>query len=417
MTRRVWRRKLRIEKRLSKTFKKFAESGKAGGIVLIVCTVISLLVANSRFGEGYVGFWHQYVAGLSIEHWVNDALMAVFFLLIGLELQRELQNGELSDLRNAMLPILAATGGIALPALIHFMFNGGTATQAGLGIPMATDIAFALGVLALLGNRVPASLKIFLTALAVMDDLGAIIVIAVFYTAELSFLYLMGATVVFAALLATNKLLRVMSLWPYLLGGALMWFLMLKSGVHATIAGVLLAFTIPYSSVEDDATSPSHRLEEVLHKPVGFLILPVFALANTGIMIGANWTQDLLSVNSLGILLGLVVGKPVGIFLFSFGAVLLGVCRLPLDLAWRHVLGAGLLGGIGFTMSIFITNLAYTGQTDIINASKMAILVGSLIAGILGFVWLKFFGAPLASDPDYETMDFDDSPFPGTVTR
>ncbi|GGC10569.1 hypothetical protein GCM10011572_35000 [Pseudoduganella buxea] len=316
-----------------------------------------------------------------------------------------------------MLPIVAAAGGIVIPALIHFLFNRGTATQAGIGIPMATDIAFALGVLALLGSRVPASLKVFLTALAVMDDLGAIIVIAVFYTADLSFLYLLGAFAVFAGLLATNRVLRNISLWPYLLGGALMWFLMLKSGVHATIAGVLLAFAIPYSSTEDDVTSPSHRLEHVLHKPVAFLILPVFALANTGIAIGAGWAQELLSANSLGILLGLVLGKPVGIFLFSFGAVLLGLCRLPLDLSWRHVLGAGLLGGIGFTMSIFITNLAYTGAAGVINASKMAILLGSLVAGTLGFLWLKFLGAPLASDPDTETMDFDDAPLrnPGTA--
>ncbi len=309
-----------------------------------------------------------------------------------------------------MLPILAAAGGIAVPALIHFILNRGTPTQAGIGIPMATDIAFALGVLALLGSRVPASLKVFLTALAVMDDLGAIIVIAVFYTAELSFLYLAGALAVFAALLATNRIGRVLSLWPYLLGGALMWFLMLKSGVHATIAGVLLAFTIPYSHIEDDPASPSHRLEEMLHKPVAFLILPVFALANTGIVIGAGWAQDLLSANSLGILLGLVVGKPVGIFLFSLGAVLLGICRLPLDLAWRHVFGAGLLGGIGFTMSIFITNLAFMGEAGTINASKMAILLASLMAGVAGLIWLKFLGGPLASDPDTDTMDFDDAP-------
>ncbi len=401
---------MRIEKKLSNTFKQFTESGKAGGIVLIACTIVSLAIANSALGDAYLGFWRQYVGGLSIEHWVNDALMAIFFLLIGLELERELQNGELSDLRNAMLPILAAAGGIAVPALIHFLFNGGTATQAGIGIPMATDIAFALGVLALLGSRVPASLKVFLTALAVMDDLGAIIVIAVFYTAELSFLYLVAAAGVFAALLLMNRVLRVMTLLPYLLGGALMWFFMLKSGVHATIAGVLLAFTIPYSRLEDDADSPSHRLEQVLHKPVAFLILPVFALANTGVVIGAGWAQELLSDNSLGILLGLVAGKPIGIFLFSFGAVLLGVCRLPLDLAWRHVIGAGLLGGIGFTMSIFITNLAYTGQGDVINASKTAILLASLVAGLIGFVWLKLLGTPLASDPDPDTMDFDEPP-------
>lgn len=400
-------RMIRIERPLSQTFKEFTESSKAGGIVLILCTLVSLGIANSNFGPAYIGFWHQYVAGLSIEHWVNDALMAIFFLLIGLELERELYNGELSELRNAMLPMLAAAGGIAVPALIHFGLNGGTATQAGVGIPMATDIAFALGVLALLGSRVPASLKIFLTALAVMDDLGAIIVIALFYTTDLSMLYLLGALAVFAALVAMNRLLRVMALLPYLVGGALMWFLMLKSGVHATIAGVLLAFAIPYSSKEDDAESPSHRLEHFLHKPVTFLILPIFALANTGIVIGAGWAAELLSPNSLGIIAGLVAGKPVGIFLFSFAAVALGLCRLPLDLSWRHVLGAGLLGGIGFTMSIFITNLAFVGAAETINASKMAILVASLVAGIAGFAWLKLLGAPLATDTDTNTMDYE----------
>lgn len=399
---------MRIEKQLSSTFKNFIHSGKAGAVLLILCTLASLAIANSAGGESYLGFWHQYVGGLSIEHWINDALMAIFFLLIGLELERELYNGELSDLRNAMLPIVAAAGGIAIPALIHFTFNSGTSTQAGIGIPMATDIAFALGVLSLLGSGVPASLKIFLTALAVMDDLGAIVVIALFYTAELSFFYLLAALGVFGALLLMNRVLRIMALLPYLLGGALMWFLMLKSGVHATIAGVLLAFAIPYSARQDDAESPSHRLENALHTPVAFLILPVFALANTGIVITAGWAEELLAPNSLGILLGLVLGKPVGIVLFSFVAVAIGICRLPLDLAWRHVLGAGLLGGIGFTMSIFITNLAYTGQAGVITSSKMAILLASLTAGLIGFAWLKFMGAPLASDPDPDTMDFED---------
>lgn len=398
---------MRIEKKLSNTFKEFMQSGKAGGIILILCTLVSLLLANSALGPVYLGFWHGYVAGLSIEHWVNDALMAIFFLLIGLELKRELYNGELSDLRNAMLPILGAVGGIAVPALIHFLLNGGTPTQAGIGIPMATDIAFALGVLSLLGNRVPASLKVFLAALAVMDDLGAIIVIAVFYTTQLSFAWLFAALGVFAALFLMKRTLRVMALLPYLLGGALMWYCMLQSGVHATIAGVLLAFAIPYSAIEDDAESPSHRLEHVLHKPVAFLILPIFALANTGIVIGAGWAQELLSANSLGILLGLGIGKPVGIVLVTFVAVAVGVCRLPLDLAWRHILGAGLLGGIGFTMSIFITNLAFAGQAEAINASKMAILLASFGAGVVGFAWLKFMGAPLPSDPDPDTMDFE----------
>lgn len=409
-----------VQRRLSNTFQRFFESEKAGGILLIVCTVISLILANSPIGDQYLHLWHVKVAGLSVEHWINDALMAIFFLLIGLELERELYNGELSSLRNALLPIVAAAGGIAVPALIHFGFNGGTPTQAGIGIPMATDIAFALGVLALLGSRVPASLKVFLTALAVMDDLGAIIVIALFYTAELAFVYLVGALAVFGVLLFMNRVLRVMSLIPYLLGGALMWFLMLKSGVHATIAGVLLAFAIPFSARQDDAASPSHRLEHVLHRPVAFVILPIFALANTGIVIGSDWAQELASSNSLGILAGLVVGKPLGITILSFLAVAIGLCKLPLDLRWRHVFGAGLLGGIGFTMSIFITNLAFTDEPGVVNASKMAILLASLSAGVLGFVWLKLFGKPVASDVDMDTMDFESDQAPpagGTAVR
>ena len=272
---------------------------------------------------------------------------------------------------------------------------------------MATDIAFALGVLALLGSKVPASLKIFLTALAVMDDLGAIIVIAVFYTAQLSIVYLFGATAIFGLLLALNHFLRLRSLAPYLIGGALGWFLMLKSGVHATIAGVLLAFTIPFSAVEDDAHSLSHRLEHFLHKPVAFIILPIFALCNTGVVIGADWAQTLTTANSAGIIGGLVFGKPLGITLLSFVAVTIGICRLPLDLNWRHIFGAGLLGGIGFTMSIFITNLAFVGSAILVNASKMAILLASLTAGTIGFLWLKLLGKPTDADTDADTMDFD----------
>ncbi len=395
-----------VQRKLPNTFKDFFESEKSSGILLIICTVVSLLLANSIIGANYLSIWQMYVGGLSVEHWINDALMAVFFLLIGLELERELYNGELSNFKNALLPIFAAIGGICLPALIHFALNSGTPTQAGIGIPMATDIAFALGVLALLGSRVPASLKVFLTALAVMDDLGAIIIIAVFYTAQLSIAYLIGALAVFSLLVALNRFFRVMSLLPYLLGGALMWFLMLKSGVHATIAGVLLAFAIPFSAKEDDEESPSHRLEHFLHKPVAFVILPIFALANTGIVIGADWAQNLMSANSTGIIGGLVLGKPLGITLLSFVAVTIGICKLPLDLNWWHVFGAGLLGGIGFTMSIFITNLAFVGNAEIINASKMAILLASLTAGTIGFLWLKLFGKPTESDADMDAMDF-----------
>ena len=348
-------------------------------------------IANSIFGEQYLNFWRIELLGLSIEHWVNDGLMAVFFLFIGLELERELYSGELSNFKKALLPFFAAVGGIAIPALIHFVLNADTPTQIGMGIPMATDIAFALGILALLGSRVPVSLKIFLTALAVIDDLGAIIVIAIFYTADISAMYLFAAMGVFALMVLMNRFLRVLSLMPYLLGGAIMWYLMLKSGVHATIAGVMLAFAIPYSSKQDDEASPSHKLEHFLHKPVAYLILPIFALANTGIVFEANWAENLSTANSLGILAGLVIGKPLGIALVTFAVVVLGLCQLPNDLNWKHVIGAGLLAGIGFTMSIFITNLAYAGNSEMITASKIAILFASLTAGTIGFLWLRFF--------------------------
>lgn len=383
---------------ISKTFTDFFDSEKSSGILLIICTIVSLAIANSALGSTYLDFRHVVFAGLTVEHWINDALMAIFFLFIGLELERELYIGELSDFKNALLPIVAAVGGIGVPTMIHFTLNSGTPTQAGASIPMATDIAFALGVLALLGSRIPASLKIFLTALAVMDDLGAIIVIALFYTAQLSVIYLLSALAVFAVLVMLNRMFRIMSLAPYFLGGALMWFLMFKSGVHATIAGVLLAFAIPFSAKAEDEASPSHRLEHVLQKPVAFIVLPIFALANTGIVINAGWQQDLLSANGAGIIGGLVLGKPVGITLLSFIAVTVGMCRLPADLNWRHIFGAGLLGGIGFTMSIFITNLAFTGNTEVINASKMAILMASLCAGVLGYMSLRFFSRTSAAD-------------------
>lgn len=400
--------KVRKSIKLTESFKDFLENERAGAIVLITCTVLSLVLANFVLGQSYVGFWHGYLGPLSVEHWINDGLMAIFFLLIGLELERELYSGELSSLKNAMLPLFAALGGIIVPASIHFFLNNGTPTQPGVGIPMATDIAFAIGVLALLGNRVPASLKVFLVALAVMDDLGAIIVIAVFYTAELSIGYLLASLGVAALLLALNHVFRVMSLIPYLIGGVLMWYLMLRSGVHATIAGVLLAFTIPYSHKRDDHDAPSQRLEHFLHKPVAFIILPIFALANTGLIIGSDWAGELSSPNSLGIMLGLVLGKPVGITVFSIVVVTIGLCRLPLDLNWKHIFGAGMLGGIGFTMSIFITNLAFTGQQGLIDSSKMAIFGASLVAGIAGLGWLKLFGQPNEGDTDMDTMDFED---------
>jgi NhaA family Na+:H+ antiporter len=333
-----------------------------------------------------------YFGGLSLEHWINDALMAVFFLLIGLELERELYSGELSDFRQALLPIFAALGGVIVPALIHFSFNAGSPTQAGIGVPMATDIAFALGVLAILGKRIPAALKVFVVAYAVMDDLSAIIVIALFYTAKVSVLYLAGALAVWALLFSLNRFFRVMLLMPYILGGMLMWFFMLKSGVHATVAGVMLAFAIPYSQKADDAKSPSYKLEHILHRPVAFIILPIFALANTAVVLGSDWMQNLSSANSLGITAGLILGKPLGITLLAYIAVATGLSHLPTDLNWRQVFGAGILGGIGFTMSIFITNLAFLGDTELVSASKIAILFASLAAGSIGFLWLYFLG-------------------------
>jgi Na+:H+ antiporter, NhaA family len=260
---------------------------------------------------------------------------------------------------------------------------------------MATDIAFALGALAVLGSRVPLSLKIFLTALAVMDDLCAIIVIAIFYSTQFSLGYLLAALSVFTALIIANRM-RVLSLIPYLLGGVLMWFFMVKSGVHATIAGVLLAFAIPFSGRTDAEDSPSHRLEHALHKPVAFIILPIFALANTGVVFDAQWQDGLLSANSLGIMGGLILGKPLGVVLACLLAVSAGICRLPQDLRWAHIVGAGMLSGIGFTMSIFITNLAFTGQMDLINSSKMAVLLASAAAGVMGILWLLSIGKKVA---------------------
>ena len=316
-----------LQQPVSTTFQHFFDSEKSSGIVLIICTLFSLVITNSALGSQYLNFWQLNIGGLSLTHWINDALMAIFFLLIGLELERELYSGELSDFKNALLPIFAAFGGIVLPALIHLSLNVGAPTQAGIGIPMATDIAFALGVLAILGNRIPPSLKVFVVAFAVIDDLSAILIIAIFYTAQFSIGYLAGALSVFLLLVMLNRFYQITRLAPYLLGGALMWFLMLKSGVHATVAGVMLAFAIPYSSKDNDLESPSHRLEHLLHKPVAFIILPIFALANTSVVMSADWVQNLISTNSIGIMAGLLIGKPLGVCLLCFVAIASGLCR------------------------------------------------------------------------------------------
>lgn len=371
--------------KLSKLFNDFFHSEKSGGVVLLACAVISILGANSAFQIEYIAFWKINIAGSHLDHWINDGLMAIFFLLIGLELEREVYVGELSNRKNALLPIFAALGGMLFPAGIHFLFNNGTSTQSGAGIPMATDIAFALGALSLLGNRVPASLKIFLTALAVIDDLGAIFTIAIFYSKGISFLHLGIALGIFGLLGVLNRL-KIRNIIPYLVGGVAMWYFMLHSGVHATISGVLLAFVIPFSNGGEKSTS--YRLQYFLHRPVSFVILPIFALANTAIIVEGSIANSLSTSNSFGIILGLFLGKPVGILLFSFLAVASGICTKPEDLKWTHIICIGLLGGIGFTMSIFVTLLAF-GDSHTVNASKIAIIAASTISAIVGLFLLN----------------------------
>lgn len=377
----------------TKLFNDFFNSEKSSGIILIISTVVSLLLANFLIGESYLDFWHQKAGftigsiqlNLSVEHWINDGLMTIFFLLVGLEIERELYAGELSSIKNASLPIVAAIGGMAIPALLHFVFNAGTATQSGFGIPMATDIAFALGVLSLAGKGVPLALKVFLTALAIIDDLGAIMIIAIFYTSELQTTYLLIALGIFAVLLILNRLKVHQLIW-YLLGGIIMWYCMLQSGVHATITGVLLAFAIPFGDGKE--RSPSYLLQHWLHKPVAFIIVPLFAFANTGIIFSGSLSDTLTTNNSLGILAGLIIGKPLGILLLCFIAIKLKLAKLPEGVNWLQLTGAGVLAGIGFTMSIFITLLAFD-DAAVIQQSKIAILFSSLVAGVIGFLLVR----------------------------
>ncbi|GAA4302759.1 Na+/H+ antiporter NhaA [Nibribacter koreensis] len=374
-------------------YRDFFRSASAGGIILMVCLVVSLVIANSPLGDELEALLATEIgyasSGLDLRYsvllWINDGLMAIFFLLVGLEIKRELVEGELSSLKKASFPVFAAVGGMLIPAAIYGLLNQGTDTASGWGIPMATDIAFAIGILSLLGRRVPLTLKVFLTALAIVDDLGAILVIAIFYSKEMQLTYLLYAAGVFALLFAFNKL-GVKSIIFYLVPGVFMWYFIHHSGVHATIAGVLTAFTLPTTPGKEE--SPLEKLEHALTKPVNFLIMPIFALANTNIALELNMVDGLYSSLGLGIILGLFLGKPVGIFALSWLSVKLGISDLPKGVTWTQVLALSFLAGIGFTMSIFVALLSFSNpefQTE----AKFSILVASFISGLTGYLLLR----------------------------
>jgi NhaA family Na+:H+ antiporter len=377
-----------------KSFREFFQSSSTGGIILIACVIISLLIANSEAGPYFENFLSHQVginAGdihlkYSISLWINDGLMAIFFLLVGLEIKRELIEGELSSVKKAALPIVAAIGGVLAPAIIYYSTNYGTHTSGGWGIPMATDIAFALAILSLLGKKVPASLKIFLSALAIVDDLMAILVIAIFYSSELHYTYLLYAGGIFIFLLIINKL-GVKNLAAFLIPGLFIWYFIHHSGVHATIAGVLTAFAIP--TTPDSKESPLEKLEHIIANPVNFVIMPLFALANTNIKFEEGMVEGLTTVLGMGIILGLLIGKPLGITLFSWIIVKIGAAKLPSGANWKHIFGVGILGGIGFTMSIFIALLSFEGEHVILSEAKFSILTASVLAGCIGFFFLS----------------------------
>jgi Na+:H+ antiporter, NhaA family len=377
-----------------KPFKEFVQSESLGGMILIVCVIISLIIANSSAAAPFenllgieLGFHTESVhLRYPLLLWINDGLMAIFFLLVGLEIKRELVEGELSSFKKAALPIFAAVGGVLVPATIYFLLNKGTHTAAGWGIPMATDIAFAIAIITMLGDKVPSSLKIFLAALAIVDDLMAILVIAIFYSSELNYTYLLYAAAIFGVMLVINRA-GVKNLVVYLIPGAFIWYFIHHSGVHATIAGVLTAFAIP--TTPDAQESPLEKLEHILVRPVNYLIMPIFALSNTNITFEAGMLEGLTTTLGLGIILGLVVGKPLGITLLSWLTVKLGISSMPSRAGWAHVLGVGMLGGIGFTMSVFIALLSFPGEHLILSEAKFSILTGSVLSGILGYAMLS----------------------------
>lgn len=371
--------------------RRFLSAQASAGLVLMGAAVVALLVANSPLGAGYEALKRAHLGPLSVEHWVNDGLMAVFFLLVGLEIKREVLDGQLSTWQRRVLPGIAAAGGMVVPALIYAAFNPGGEAARGWAIPAATDIAFALGVLALLGDRVPSSLRVFLAALAILDDLGAVLIIALFYTAGLSGPHLLGAAAVLGVLFTLNRL-RVERLLPYLLLGGILWWLVLRSGIHATVAGVLLALTVPLrrtpARLDPADTSPLHRLEHALHRPVGFLVVPLFGFLNAGVAVLGLPTAALTGPVTLGVALGLLVGKVVGVFGAASLVIRLGWADLPRDATARQLLGTAFLCGIGFTMSLFIALLAFPGAETLQDAAKIGVLAGSITSGVLGMLVL-----------------------------
>lgn len=377
-------------------FRKFLHSSQSSGIILILCVLVSLFVANSSAGSAFQNLLDTKIGtdlfqlNYPVSIWINDGLMAIFFLLVGLEIKREIVEGELSTFKSASLPIVAAVGGMVVPGLIYFYYNQGTDYAGGWAIPMATDIAFSLAIISMLGKRAPLSLKIFLAALAIVDDLGAIMVIAIFYTDQLHWLYLglSGAMVVILILLNSFNFKKHIF---YLVPGLFLWYFMHHSGIHATIAGVLLAFTIP-TNISTTEISPLEKLEQKLHLPVNFLIMPIFALTNTNITFKEGMVDGLFTNFGYGIIFGLIFGKIIGINLFSYIFIKLKISSLPDKSSWSQMLGAGFLAGIGFTMSIFIALLSFKGQHEIQDEAKFAILVASVIAGFAGFSILKYIG-------------------------
>ncbi|OAQ39886.1 sodium:proton antiporter [Pedobacter psychrophilus] len=379
-----------------KPYKDFFTSQSTGGILLMICVVISLIIANSSIGDAYNNLLAQQIGfetssvnlRYSILLWINDGLMAIFFLMVGLEIKRELIEGELSSIKQASLPIMAAIGGMLVPAVLYMLLDSSEETGHGWGIPMATDIAFAIAILSLLGSKVPNSLKIFLTALAIVDDLGAILVIAIFYSTEIHFMYLLYSGGVLILLIALNYF-GVKRLVFYIIPGILMWYFIHHSGIHATIAGVLTALTIPTN--ETNKASPLEKLEHILVKPVNFIIMPLFAIANTNIRFESEMLNNITSGLSVAIIGGLLIGKPLGILSFSWLSVKLKISKLPETATWSQIGGLGLLGGIGFTMSIFIALLSLNNP-EYQTQAKFSILIASVSAGILGYSVLKFLG-------------------------